>query len=259
MADLPEIAAAELARLRAEWAEFGLDASLGKLMERPVMPAICRALADKLSGPHEWRSFFFAVLESANFAHLYFSAIKPDRQAFAKHRDDAIRAARELAAALGWLVDSSHGHKAPGEVNFLWFLIHESARAKDYPDRVADSLSGGFQENADSRLAELSQGQPGASPIGLPDLLAHLASALEAWRPEADGQCQGTAPGMVFVRALDHALARHGLDTKALLTVPQTADLTLAAMGWSDAFNKAGNRFGPGHVREARKYALKPD
>lgn len=257
MEGLPESVGAELAQLRAEWAESGLDASLDKLMQRPAMPGICRTLAEHLSGPQAWRNFFFAVLEAANFAHLYFQPIKPDRQAFEKHRGDAIRAARELAAALGWLTDSFHGHNVPGAVNFFWFLSYESARAKGYSEAAANALSIPFSEDLETRLQTRMDGRHGPAPFGLPDLLATLAEALEAWNPETDSQGQGTAPGPVFVRALDDNLAKRGLDAKALLTDEQMADLTRAAMGMSDEFDAKGNRFGPGNVRDARRYAKK--
>jgi len=258
MEGLPESVEAELARLRAEWAEFGLDTGLDKLMQRPGMVAVCLALAEKLSGPEAWRTFFFAVLKAANFAHLYFPCIKPDRQAFPTHRDNAIRAARELQAELAWLADGYHEGKQPPEAAFLWHLVLQTAARNGHDEAAAERLYAPLLADLESGFHASIQGSPGPAYLTFPDLLGTLADALAAWDLDHDSQGQGTAPGTVFVRALDDGLAKDEMDAKTLLSNEHTATLTRAALGLPESDAK-GNRFGPGHVYDARKYAKKPD
>lgn len=275
MAALPECIPQDVAvELRAAWADFPeLLASLDKLIQRPLMPAICRALAGSLSTPGAWRDFFVCVLESANTAHLYHPSIRPARKDFENQRATAVRAGLELRAALLELADGYHGYLAPPELRFLWPLLNRAAIRNGYSESAADTLATPLLTDLENRLASLIQGNGGPQPLEIGDLLATLVRCLEDWQPpiNADGQGQGTALGTVFVRALDSALARRGMDAKLLLTPEQTADLTRAAVGlsmsepsrvtfgMSDEFDAKGNLFNAKSVISARNYTKKGD
>lgn len=252
---IPEAVAFELGHVWADSPEW-LD-EITRMSKRPAFVDVCQTLADKLSGPEQWRTFFLEVFRAASFANLYWPVIRPGRKDFPKQRDKAIRAARELGAALKWLAEGDHDYKVPGEVNFLWLLAYETARAQGYTEAAADGISRPLCEDLHARLDAMIQGNSGPAPLDLPALLDRLADTLEGWPPEQDGQGQGTALGTVFVRTLDHASIKHGMDTKALLTGEQMADLTRAALGLSDEPDEQGNRFGAANVREARRYAKK--
>jgi len=252
---IPEAVAAELWRVWADSPEW-LD-EITRMARRPAFVDVCQTLAAKLSGPEQWRMFFLEVFRAASFAHLYHPVIRPGRKDFQKQRDTAIRAARELGDALKWLAEGDHDYRIPGEVNFLWLLAHETARAQGYTEAAADGISRPLCEDQDARLEALIQGNPGPAPLDLPALLDRLADTLEGWPPEQDGQGQGTALGTVFVRAMDHASIKYGMDTKALFTDEQMAALTRAALGLREEPNKNGKRFDAGNVYQARLYAKK--
>lgn len=245
---IPEAVAAEYAEMQAEYPG---DKLTHRLIFAPAMQTIYETLAGKITTPRNWRHFFIVCGLAASTAKAYKPLIKPARKGFEKHRLAAIQAGIQLRGALLEITEGFHGYEVPRELMFLAYLSGSAAAAKGYSEEAAKALTEPLHADLDS----LIRGAAGPAPLEFSDLLSTLVQCLENWQPKTpDGQGQGTAPGPVFVRAFDAHLAHFGMDSLALLTEEQTADLTRVALGMSDEFDAAGNRFNAANVREARKY-----
>jgi hypothetical protein len=281
MATLPEGVVAAYAHLSKERADEPEErARLDRLIHRPCMANVYCALAPKIfPHPDAWRVFLTDILLASYDAENWRETVKPARHQFERDKAAAIRSSQKLVAALRGLTDGGHGYyRQPAELEHPAALLRLGAIRNGYPEEAAQELADPLAEDEsrrrDARLERLEALIDEAKaagldyvddaslaecplPVSVVDLLAGLVHALKAWIPEPDGQTQGTAPGPVFVRALDYSLAKHGMNAKALLTEEQMAALTRAALGLREEPDEDGKRFDAGNVYQARLYARK--
>ena len=253
MATLPEYIPEAVAVFFAEMqAEYPGDEITHRLIFAPAMRAVYESLAGKIAAPLNWRHFFIACGLAASTAKAYKPLIKPARKDFEKSRLAAIQAGIQLRGALLEFTEGLHGYEAPPELAFLACLLGSAAAAKGYPEDAAKALTAPLHADLDSQI----RGAAGPAPLEFADLLSTLVQSLENWQPKTpDGQGQGTRPGPVFVRAFDAHLAHFGMDSRALLTEEQLADLTLIALGLTTEFDAEARRyFNAANVRDARKH-----
>lgn len=275
MADLPahvpEVLARAHAELRAELAADEWPAEdlnrLDRLIHRPCMAKVFRALAALLPpDPEPWRRFLTDALLASWPAESWRDTIRPARRRFEQHRAAAVRAGRELVAALRELTDGMHGFLPPAELEGPAALLERAANRNGYPPDEAHRLAEPLAEDAHRRLTARIEGLDAAiaeakaaghdavppsrladcpEPPAVVDLLAALLHEMEAWRPgpEGDlfpGQTQGGKAPQVYVRALARNLERlaalldivppHG----RLLSYDNLARVTRAALDLPD-------------------------
>jgi hypothetical protein len=240
VADLPahalEVLSRAHAELRAELAAGGWPAEdldrLDRLIHRPCMAKVLRALAALLPGPESWRDFLMAAMLASLPAETWGNTIRPARHRFEQQRAAALRAGRDLLAALGKLTDGMHGFLPPSELTSPAALLERAAIGKGYPPEDARQMVQPLAEDARQRLAARIQTLdtviaeakaagcdmvdetrladfPKAPAVA--DLLVALLETLDGWKPGPDGdlfpgQTQGGKAPQVYVRALAHFL-----------------------------------------------------
>lgn len=242
MADLPAHVPEALARAHAELrAELAADERpaedmdrLNRLMHRPCMAKVFRALLALLPpDPEPWRRFLADALLASWPAESWRDTIRPARRRFEQRRAAALRAGRELAAALRELTDGMHGFMPPAELKWPANLLERVATRKGYPPEAARRLAEPLAEDDRRKLAARIEAMghmisaskaagemPNEAflsdypePPSVADLLAALLHELEVWKPGPDGglfpgQTQGGKAPQVYVRALAHKLER---------------------------------------------------
>ena len=241
--DYHEALASAHAELRAEieageWPAEDLD-RLDRLMHRPCMAKVYRALAARLpAGPEAWRLFLSDALLASLPAESWRDTIRPGRHRVEQQRAAALRAGRDLVAALRELTDGMHGFQPPAELERPADLLQRAAIRKGYTWEDAHRLAEPLAEDAHRRRTARIEGLDAAiaeakvagldavppsrladcpPPPAVVDLAAALLHTLEAWKPGQDGdlfpgQTQGGKAPQVYVRAL-----AHGLDQLAAL------------------------------------------
>ncbi len=268
-AHVPEALARAHAELRAELAADECPAEdldrLDRLIHRPCMAKVFRTLVALLPDPESWRNFLMEAMLASLPAETWANTIRPARRRFEQDRAAALRAGRDLAAALAKLTDGQHGFLTPAQLERPADLLERAAIRKGYSHKDARRLAEPLVEDALHRLSariNASQAMIAESrsagnapnlallsdcpePPAVADLLAALLATLEAWEPGPDGdlfpgQTQGGKPPQVYVRALSQNLERRAVllgivpPHGRLLSYDNLARVTRAALDLPD-------------------------
>lgn len=281
MAELPDYipkeVAAEYARLMDEFSSSQKERDrLNRLVFRPCMEKVYKALACKLSSPEAWNEFFSQAFVQTVVPDGWNSNFKPARDEFVKQRSRAISAGRELLAALQAMQEGEHGYHPPFELRSIYSLLSLPAgpiiEVKKQRDRarlyavLAHAIAGTSTE-PQSKTEEIN----GPSVL---EAVAAIVRLAEEWTPGKFGdsfseQTQGTKPKQVYVRAVDrvfHRICESGmygfpsldaLPNGRLLSYDNLARLTRAALDIPDAYPGYPNRktFNGEDVRRALETA----
>lgn len=280
---IPEHLAAEYAQQRAEYDPFPDDvALLDRLIHRPCMAKVYKALDARLSSREAWAEFLTAARLATLPADAWRDTIKPAREECYRQRGLAIKAGRELLGALQHLNEDHHGYITPSEVDNPAALLHKAAIRKGYLDCVARELFEPLWVEKKHRLENLihgiEHGYEVPEPLSVADILEALVHSLEGWKPGRfgdmyDEQTQGTKKPQVYVRAVDKVLHRNcelgmcgfpaldALPYGRLLSYDNLARLTRAALDLPDEPPKAAppsNYFSTPASRAAKAATWKP-
>lgn len=273
---IPEAVAAEYARLSAEWGLYPEKAArLHRLIHRPCMAKVYKSLAARLSTPEAWQAFFAAAFIQTVVPENWKTTFKPAREKFARQRGRAIKAGRELLAALRAMQEGEHGFRPPRELRSIHDLLSLpegpiiEARKKRNRARMYAILAASLKGEP-----QPSQAQEAASdgPSVL-DTVAAVVRLLEDWTPGNFGdsfneQTQGAKPPQVYVRSVDKVFHRYCesglygfpplevLPNRRLLSYDNLARLTRAALDIPDVIPEYPNRktFNAEDVRRALEH-----